>query len=99
MPATSEKQQRAMGIALAAKRGEIKKSKQSPSIRKMMNSMSEEQLKEFASTKHADIKKSASFKLYSNQEIYNLLTKLASADDSSAAANSRSPLFSSFRRY
>lgn len=100
MPATSEKQQRAMGIALAAKRGEIKKSKLSPSIRKMMNSMSEEQLKEFASTKHADIKKSASFKLYSNQEIYNLLTKSASADESASAnGNSRSPLFSSFRRY
>ena len=61
MPATSKKQQRAMGIALAAKRGKISKKKLYPSIRKMMESMSEEQLREFAATKHDSIKKAASF--------------------------------------
>lgn len=65
MPAKTEKQQRAMGMALAAKRGKIKKSKLSPSIRKMVDSMSEETLKEFASTKHSDIKKAASSIEYS----------------------------------
>ena len=65
MPAKTEKQQRAMGMALAAKRGKIKKSKLSPSIRKMVDSMSEETLKEFASTKHSDIKKAANSIEYS----------------------------------
>ena len=65
MPAKTEKQQRARGMALAAKRGKIKKSKLSPSIRKMVDSMSEETLKEFASTKHSDIKKAASSIEYS----------------------------------
>lgn len=61
MPAVSEKQQRAMGLAYAAKKGKISKKKLSPSIQKMMESMSEEQLRDFASTKHSDIKKEASY--------------------------------------
>jgi len=47
MPATSEKQRKAMGAALAAKRGKGKAKKGSPS-EKMEKGMSEGQLKDFA---------------------------------------------------
>ena len=60
MPSKSEKQQRAMGMAYAAKTGKLDPSKLSPKLKKMMNSMSVKQLKEFAETKHDDIKKKAS---------------------------------------
>ena len=59
MPARSEKQQRAMGMAYAAKTGKLDPKKLSPKLRKMMKSMSAKQLKEFAETKHSDIKKEA----------------------------------------
>ncbi len=52
MPAKSKAQQRAAGAALAAKRGEIKKSDLKGASKEMENSMSEKQLEEFASTKH-----------------------------------------------
>ncbi|RWM01053.1 MAG: DUF3008 family protein [Mesorhizobium sp.] len=51
MPATSQAQQKAAGAALAAKRGEIKKSELKGASRDMYESMSEEQLEEFAQTK------------------------------------------------
>lgn len=51
MPAKSKKQQMAAGAALAAKRGERSKSSLKGASRQMANSMSEKQLKEFASTK------------------------------------------------
>jgi hypothetical protein len=51
MPAKSKKQQMAAGAALAAKRGEIKKSKLKGASKQMAKSMSEKQLKEFAGTK------------------------------------------------
>ena len=51
MPATSKAQQKAAGAALAAKRGEIKKSELFGASKDMYESMSEEQLEEFASTK------------------------------------------------
>ena len=51
MPATSQAQQKAAGAALAAKRGEIKKSKLKGASREMYESMSETQLEEFAETK------------------------------------------------
>ncbi|MDG4881288.1 DUF3008 family protein [Mesorhizobium sp. WSM4884] len=51
MPATSQAQQKAAGAALAAKRGEIKKSELKGASRDMYESMSEEQLEEFAETK------------------------------------------------
>ena len=60
MPSKSEKQQRAMGMAYAAKTGKLDPSKLSPKLRKMMNNMSAKQLKEFAETKHDNIKKKAS---------------------------------------
>ncbi|AZO75202.1 MULTISPECIES: DUF3008 family protein [unclassified Mesorhizobium] len=51
MPATSQAQQKAAGAALAAKRGEIKKSELKGASREMYESMSEAQLEEFAETK------------------------------------------------
>ncbi|MDX8497215.1 DUF3008 family protein [Mesorhizobium captivum] len=51
MPATSQAQQKAAGAALAAKRGEIKKSELKGASRDMYESMSEKQLEEFAQTK------------------------------------------------
>jgi hypothetical protein len=51
MPATSKAQQKAAGAALAAKRGEIKKSELQGASRDMYESMSEDQLEELAETK------------------------------------------------
>lgn len=50
MPAKSKSQQKAAGAALAAKRGETKKSDLKGPSRDMYESMSEDQLEEFAST-------------------------------------------------
>lgn len=51
MPAKSKAQQQAAGAALAAKRGERKKSSLKGASKQMAESMSKKQLKEFASTK------------------------------------------------
>lgn len=51
MPATSKAQQKAVGAALAAKRGEQPKSKLKGASKQMEESMTEHQLEEFASTK------------------------------------------------
>ena len=55
MPAKSKKQQMAAGAALAAKRGEIKKSSLKGASKQMAKSMSKKQLKEFASTKRKNL--------------------------------------------
>jgi hypothetical protein len=52
MPATSKAQQKAAGAALAAKRGEIKKSELKGASKEMYESMNEKQLEEFAETQH-----------------------------------------------
>jgi hypothetical protein len=51
MPAKSKAQQMAAGAALAAKRGERKKSELKGASRSMVESMSEEELERMASTK------------------------------------------------
>ncbi|TYR32907.1 DUF3008 family protein [Mesorhizobium microcysteis] len=51
MPATSKAQQKAAGAALAAKRGEIKKSELKGASIEMYESMNESQLEELAETK------------------------------------------------
>ena len=51
MPARSAAQQKAAGAALAAKRGEISPSELKGASRSMYESMTEEQLEDFASTK------------------------------------------------
>ena len=49
MPAKSKSQQKAAGAALAAKRGESKKSELQGASRNMADSMSEKQLRDMAS--------------------------------------------------
>ncbi len=51
MPAKSKAQQKAAGAALSAKRGKTPKSKLKGASREMVDSMSEKQLEEFASTR------------------------------------------------
>lgn len=51
MPAKSKAQQKAAGAALAAKRGEIKKSELRGASKSMADSMSEKELHDMASTK------------------------------------------------
>jgi Protein of unknwon function (DUF3008) len=51
MPAKSKAQQKAAGAALAAKRGEIDVSELQGASREMYDSMTEEQLEEFAATR------------------------------------------------
>ena len=62
MPAKSKKQQMAAGAALAAKRGEIKKSSLKGASKQMAKSMSKKQLKEFASTKRKNLPQKKSSK-------------------------------------
>ncbi|EKF20914.1 DUF3008 family protein [Nitratireductor pacificus] len=52
MPATSKAQQRAAGAALAAKRGEMARSKLQGASRDMYDSMSEKELEDLAETDH-----------------------------------------------
>ena len=51
MPAKSQAQQKAAGAALSAKRGDTPKSKLKGASKEMVESMSEEQLHDLASTK------------------------------------------------
>tara|TARA_R110000787_G_scaffold68061_1_gene152330 strand:- start:577 stop:759 length:183 start_codon:yes stop_codon:yes gene_type:complete len=51
MPSKSKAQQKAAGAALSAKRGDSRKSELKGASRSMYESMSEEQLEEFAHTK------------------------------------------------
>ena len=55
MPAKSKAQQKAAGAALAAKRGEAPKSDLQGASREMYETMSEQELEEFASTSHDDL--------------------------------------------
>ena len=51
MPAKSKAQQKAAGAALAAKRGEVKKSSLKGASKQMVESMSEKELRDFAATR------------------------------------------------
>ncbi len=55
MPARSKAQQKAAGAALAAKRGEIDKAELKGASLQMYESMSEQQLEEFAGTKRKSL--------------------------------------------
>jgi hypothetical protein len=57
VPAKSKKQQMAAGAALAAKRGERSRSSLKGASRQMAESMSEDQLEEFARTKRKNLPK------------------------------------------
>lgn len=54
MPAVSKAQQQAAGAALAAKRGEREKSSLKGASKEMYESMSEDELEDFASTSRKD---------------------------------------------
>lgn len=58
MPAKSEAQQRLMGMALAAKRGE---GSYSGKVKELADSMTEKQLKDFAKTKHDGLPEKKAF--------------------------------------
>ena len=55
MPAKSKAQQKAAGAALSAKRGETPKSRLRGASKQMAESMSENQLEEFAHTKRSKL--------------------------------------------
>ncbi|WP_417579897.1 DUF3008 family protein [Pelagibacterium sp.] len=55
MPAKSKAQQKAAGAALAAKRGEMPKKDLKGASREMVDSMTEKELEDFASTKREDL--------------------------------------------
>jgi hypothetical protein len=52
MPAKSKAQQKAAGMALAAKRGEMKVSELQGAAKEMYETMDEKELRDFAETKH-----------------------------------------------
>jgi len=52
MPAKSKAQQKAAGAALSAKRGDTPKSELQAASRQMVDSMTEKELEELASTRH-----------------------------------------------
>lgn len=52
MPARSKAQQKAAGAALSAKRGETKPSDLKGASREMYDTMTEEELEDYASTSH-----------------------------------------------
>ncbi len=53
MPARSKAQQKAAGAALAAKRGEVSKRSLKGAAKEMETSMTEQELRDLAKTKHA----------------------------------------------
>ena len=55
MPAQSKAQQRAAGAALSAKRGETKVSDLQGASKEMYETMTEEELEDFASTDHDNL--------------------------------------------
>ena len=55
MPSTSKSQQRLMGMAYAVKSGEMDRSEASEEVLKLADSMTLQQLKDFASTKHESL--------------------------------------------
>jgi hypothetical protein len=55
MPAASQQQQKLFGLALAVKRGEVSRSEASEDILDIVDSMSEKDIEDFASTKHAGL--------------------------------------------
>lgn len=55
MPARSKAQQKAAGAALSAKRGDTQVGELQGASRQMYDSMSEEELEDYASTDHAEL--------------------------------------------
>jgi hypothetical protein len=59
MPARSKAQQKAAGAALSAKRGETPVSELQGASKEMYETMSEDELEDFASTSHDDLPEKA----------------------------------------
>jgi hypothetical protein len=53
--AVSEQQQKLFGLALSVKRGETSRDKVSPEVLKILNTMSEAEIRKYASTPHEDV--------------------------------------------
>jgi hypothetical protein len=52
MPSTSKQQQKLFGLALSVKRGETPRSEASDEVLNIVDTMSEKQIEDFASTSH-----------------------------------------------
>ena len=63
MPAVSQQQQKIFGLALAVKRGEVSRSEASQEVLDIVDSMSEKDIEDFASTKHAGLPKKVEQKI------------------------------------
>lgn len=57
MPASSQQQQKIMGLALSYKRGDTPASEVSPAVKKLADNMSEKQLEKYAGTSHKGLPK------------------------------------------
>lgn len=57
MPASSQQQQKIMGLALSYKRGNVPESEVSPTVKKIANGMSEKELEKYAGTSHKGLPK------------------------------------------
>ena len=57
MPASSQQQQKIMGLALSYKRGNTPESEVSATVKKIANGMSEKELEKYAGTKHKGLPK------------------------------------------
>lgn len=64
MPAKSKSQQRLFGIALAVKRGEMKRSEVDKDVLDIVDNMSEKDIEDFAKTKHKTLKDHIKESLY-----------------------------------
>ena len=57
MPAVSQQQQKLFGLALAVKRGEVDRSEASDEVLNIVDSMTEKEIEDFASTSHSELPK------------------------------------------
>lgn len=74
MPARSEQQQKLFGLALSVKRGETPRSEVSDQVLKIVDTMSEKDIEDYAGTKHSGIPQKVEQKLreYIRKEIKKL---------------------------
>jgi hypothetical protein len=63
MPAVSQQQQKLFGLALAVKRGEVTRSEASDEVLNIVDSMSEKDIEDFASTSHEGLPKQVEARL------------------------------------
>jgi len=71
MPSKSKQQQKFMGMAHALKKGEMKPSDASPELKKVAKSMSDKDVKDFASTSHKGLPKKVKQELLTKLKEYS----------------------------